>query len=419
VSIVVFGISHRSAPLDLLERCSIAAVDLPKRLADLTSRAHVSEAVLLSTCNRTEAYVVAEKFHGAFADVRNFFAETSHVAPEDLSDHLYVHHDEEAVEHLFSVTAGVRSVVLGESEILGQTKVAWEQARLEGAAGPVLNLLFRHAVETGKRARTETSIGRHTASVSHAAVEMATDRLGSFAGRKALIVGAGGMAEGMAVSLAQAGLSEVLVANRTYERAVTLAERVSGTALALDQLSSALVDVDVLLTSTGATSVIVDHASIDDVLVARRGRPLLIVDVAVPRDVAPAVADLPGVTLLDMEDLSKFAARGIEARSLEVERVNEIIEEETKRFGDVRSAREMAPIISSLRGQIEAIRRSEIERASSQLDSLDDQQRATVEMVTKSLVAKLLHGPTISLKEAAGSPKGDRLADSLRDLFDL
>jgi len=419
VSIVVFGISHRSAPHDLLERCSIAAVDLPKRLADLTSRAHVSEAVLLSTCNRTEAYVVAEKFHGAFADVRNFFAETSHVAPEDLSDHLYVHHDEEAVEHLFSVTAGVRSVVLGESEILGQTKVAWEQARLEGAAGPVLNLLFRHAVETGKRARTETSIGRHTASVSHAAVEMATDRLGSFAGRKALIVGAGGMAEGMAVSLAQAGLSEVLVANRTYERAVTLAERVSGTALALDQLSSALVDVDVLLTSTGATSVIVDHASIDDVLVARRGRPLLIVDVAVPRDVAPAVADLPGVTLLDMEDLSKFAARGIEARSLEVERVNEIIEEETKRFGDVRSAREMAPIISSLRGQIEAIRRSEIERASSQLDSLDDQQRATVEMVTKSLVAKLLHGPTISLKEAAGSPKGDRLADSLRDLFDL
>jgi glutamyl-tRNA reductase len=419
VSIVVFGISHRSAPLDLLERCSIAAVDLPKRLADLTSRAHVSEAVLLSTCNRTEAYVVAEKFHGAFADVRNFFAETSHVAPEDLSDHLYVHHDEEAVEHLFSVTAGVRSAVLGESEILGQTKVAWEQARLEGAAGPVLNLLFRHAVETGKRARTETSIGRHTASVSHAAVEMATDRLGSFAGRKALIVGAGGMAEGMAVSLAQAGLSEVLVANRTYERAVTLAERVSGTALALDQLSSALVDVDVLLTSTGATSVIVDHASIDDVLVARRGRPLLIVDVAVPRDVAPAVADLPGVTLLDMEDLSKFAARGIEARSLEVERVNEIIEEETKRFGDVRSAREMAPIISSLRGQIEAIRRSEIERASSQLDSLDDQQRATVEMVTKSLVAKLLHGPTISLKEAAGSPKGDRLADSLRDLFDL
>lgn len=419
MSIVVFGISHRSAPHDLLERCSIAAVDLPKRLADLTSRAHVSEAVLLSTCNRTEAYVVAEKFHGAFADVRNFFAETSHVAPEDLSDHLYVHHDEEAVEHLFSVTAGVRSVVLGESEILGQTKVAWEQARLEGAAGPVLNLLFRHAVETGKRARTETSIGRHTASVSHAAVEMATDRLGSFAGRKALIVGAGGMAEGMAVSLAQAGLSEVLVANRTYERAVTLAERVSGTALALDQLSSALVDVDVLLTSTGATSVIVDHASIDDVLVARRGRPLLIVDVAVPRDVAPAVADLPGVTLLDMEDLSKFAARGIEARSLEVERVNEIIEEETKRFGDVRSAREMAPIISSLRGQIEAIRRSEIERASSQLDSLDDQQRATVEMVTKSLVAKLLHGPTISLKEAAGSPKGDRLADSLRDLFDL
>ncbi|MFT5530322.1 MAG: glutamyl-tRNA reductase [Candidatus Poriferisodalaceae bacterium] len=419
MSIVVLGVSHRSAPLDLLERCTIAAADLPKCLADLNSREHVSEAVLLSTCNRTEAYVVAEKFHGAFADVRDFFAETFHVAPEDLSDHLYVLHDDAAVEHLFEVTAGVRSAVLGETEILGQTKVAWEQARLEASAGPVLNLLFRHAVETGKRARTETSIGRHTASVSHAAVEMATDRLGSLVDREVLIVGAGEMAEGMVVSLAAAGPNHVMVANRTHERAVELASRVDGDAVPLAELGRALADVDLLLTSTGATSVIVDHASIDEVVSARGGRPLLIVDVAVPRDVDPSVAELPGVTLLDMEDLSKFAARGIEARALEVERVKEIIAEETSRFSDVRSAREMAPIISSLRGQIEAIRQSELERQSSRLDGLDDQQRAAVEAVTRSLVAKLLHGPTIRLKDAAGSPKGDRLADSLRDLFDL
>lgn len=419
MSIVVLGLSHRSASLDLLERCAVTRPDLPKRLGDLAGREHISEAVLLSTCNRTEAYVVAEKFHGAFADVRHFFAEASHMAPEDLSDHLFVHYDDEAVEHLFEVTAGLRSAVLGENEILGQVKTAWETARVEGTSGPILNLLFRHATVTGKRARTETSIGRHIASVSQAAVAMAVERLGSLDGRKVVVVGAGDMAEGMVVALADSGPGEVLVANRTAERADSLAERIGGRALALDDLPSALTDVDVLLTSTGATSVLVDHGSIDEVVRIRDGRSLLIVDVAVPRDVDPAVASLPGVTLLDMEDLSAFANRGRAERRLEVERVSDIVSEEVVRFADVRSARSMDPIISSLRGQVEALRQGELERFGSQLGVLDDSQRQLVEALSKALAAKVLHGPTVALKDAAGTAKGDRLADSLRDLFDL
>jgi glutamyl-tRNA reductase len=419
LSIVVLGLNHRSAPLEMLEQCTVAPADLPKQLGELLSRDHVSEAVLISTCNRTEAYVVAEKFHAAYAEIRDFLATSAFLAPEDLADHVYVHHDEDAVRHLFDVASGLDSVVLGESEILGQTKSAWETARLEGTAGPVLNLLFRHAVEVGKRVRTETSIGRHTSSVSHAAVEMATRHLGTLEDRSVLVVGAGEMAEGMVVALASAGPSDVGIANRTHQRAVTLAERVGGRALALDELHNALCEVDVLLTSTGATSVIVDHASIGEVLDRRAGRPLLIVDIAMPRDVDPDVARIDGVTLLDMHDLSEFASLGQAERALEVARVREIVDDEARRFAEVRSAREMAPLIASLRGSVDAVRAVEVERLLQTLPGLDPPGRDAVEQFSKALVAKLLHGPTVALKDAAGSAKGDRLADSVRDLFEL
>jgi len=418
VSIVVLGLNHRSAPIELLEQCTVAPEDLPKQLGELASREHVSEAVLISTCNRTEAYVVAEKFHAAYAEIRDFFATAAFVAPEELTDFLYVHHDDDAVRHLFGVASGLDSVVLGEGEILGQTKTAWQNARVEGTAGPVLNLLFRHAVEVGKRARTETSISRHTASVSHAAVEMAEETLGSLTDRSVLVVGAGEMAEGMVVAVAGAGPRDVLIANRTAERAESLAGRVGGRSLPLDELADALCEVDVLLTCTGATSVIVDHASVGDVIQRRAGRPLLIVDIAMPRDVDPAVARLDGVTLLDMDDLSNFAAGGRAERSLEVDRVNSIVSEEASRFGDVRSAREMAPLIASLRGTAESLRLTELDRLLGS-HQLSPEQRAVVQQFSKGLVAKLLHNPTIALKDAAGTAKGDRLADSVRDLFDL
>lgn len=416
---MILGLSHQSAPLELLEKSTIASEDLPKKLTDLMQQDHISEAVVISTCNRTEIYVVAEKFHAAYAEVRDFLADNAFVAPEDIADYLYVHNDEDAVKHLFSVVSGLDSAVLGESEIQGQVKTAWETSRIEKSSGPALNLLFRHALETGKRVRSETSISRHTASVSHSAVLMATHHLGSLEKKKVLVVGAGEMAEGMVVALAAAGPQEVQVANRTIKKANDLAERIGGKTVALSELSVALSEVDLLLTSTGATSVILDHTSVEEVAKSRSGRPLLIVDIAVPRDVHPDTASINGVTLLDMDDLSAFAAVGIEERINEVENVQTIIDQEVKRFGDLRSAREMAPLISKLRINVDTIRCREIDRFFQSQSQFTDSDRVAIEQLTRTLTAKLLHKPTIGLKNSAGSAKGDRLADSVRDLFDL
>jgi glutamyl-tRNA reductase len=419
VSVVAIGLNHRTVPLDLLERTTIDASRLPKVLADLVGRANLSEAVVLSTCNRTEVYAVAERFHGGFGDVRDALSEAAFLAPEDFIDHLYVHYDVDAARHLFSVAAGLDSAVLGESEILGQVKAAWELAQQEGTAGPSLNMLFRHALEAGKRARTETTISHHTTSISQAAVAMAIDELGSIDGRRVVVLGAGEMGEGMATSLLGAGAGEVVVANRTWDRAVDVADRVGGRAARLSELDAVLADADLLLTSTGATSLLLEHASLETAMAGRHDRPMLIVDIAVPRDVDPAAGDIPGVTLLDMTHLRRFAESGIQSRQGEVVAVRAIVDEELDRFVEVRSAREAAPLVSELRSRAEEVRQLELERYRARLDHLPDADRETVEAITRGILAKLLHEPTVRLKDAAGSARGDRLADAMRDLFDL
>lgn len=419
MSVVVIGLNHRTMPLDQFEQMAIAEAELPKALGGIRATEHVAEAVVLSTCNRTEVYAVAEKFHGAYSDIRNFLADLAHVAPEDFSDHLYVHYDEGAVRHLFSVSCGLDSVVVGEHEILGQTKAAWDAARRESTVGPVLNTLFRHAIETGKRARTETSIGRHIASASQAAVAMAAERLGSLEGRSVLVVGAGEMGGGMAVTLSKAGVDEVLVANRTPERADELAARVGGRSVSLADLPAVLHTVDVLLTSTGATSLIVDQAGLAPLIAQRSGRPLLIVDIAVPRDVDTAVSALPGVTLLDMDDLRRFADAGLRARRREVIDVQSIIEDELERYRAVASARTVSPLIAKLYDGAEDIRSGELQRYAARLDGLDPRQREAVEALTRGILAKMLHRPTVVLKDTAGTARGERLAEAIRDIYDL
>jgi glutamyl-tRNA reductase len=406
-------------PLDLFERMTIDGARLPKALHDLASREHIGEVVVLSTCNRTEVYAIAERFHGAYADVRNFLAELAFVAPDEFADHLYVHYDAEAIRHLFAVSAGLDSAVIGEAEILGQVRTAWERAGSEGTAGPVLNLLFRHALQTGKRARTDTGIARGTASVSHAAVEMAAERLGDLAGKRVLIMGAGDMAEGMATALQGAGVTDVFVANRTWRKARALADRIGGQAVRLSDLSAALIDVDLLLTSTGATVPVVERDDFESVMDERAGAPLLIVDIAVPRDVDPTVRELPGVTLLDINDLRRFAQAGIERRSHEMAAVEAIIDEELARFRSAASARSAAPLVGALHAHAEQVREAELARFEHRLGELSDREREAVEALTKGLVAKLLHQPTVMLKDTAGSTTGERLADATRQLFDL
>ena len=419
MSVVVVGLNHRTVPLSLLERVTIDDTRLPKVLHDVLTHEHVSEAVVLSTCNRTEVYVVAEKFHPAYGDLRQFFSTLAFVSPEELADHLYVHDADSAASHLFRVASGVDSAVVGEAEILGQVRNAWDVAQVEGCAGSQLNLLFRHALEVGKRARTETGIGRHIASVSTAAVAMAEQRLGALGGRGILVMGAGDMGEGMVRALASKGVTDIRIANRTWENAAELAERVGGRAIHLDELEGSLAEVDLLLTGTGATSMIIEHSDIARIVSARAGRDLLIVDVAVPRDVDPSVSELPGVTLLDMDDLRSFAEAGMAERRREVALVETMIDEELDRFVSIRAAREVAPLVAALHEQADEVRRSELERYRARLGELDDRQLELVEALTHGIVAKMLHQPTVRLKDAAGTPRGERLAEALRDLFEL
>jgi glutamyl-tRNA reductase len=419
VSIVVIGLNHRTVPLELLERMIVSEERLPKALHDLTSRPNIGEAVVLSTCNRTEIYAVAERFHGAYEDVRDFLSDLAHLPAEAFADHLYSFYDDVTARHLFAVAAGIDSAVLGESEILGQVRVAWERAQAEGTARAGLNLLFRHALEVGKRARTETSIARHTTSVSQAAVMMARERLGSFEGRRVLLIGAGDMAAGMADALAHGGTAQVAVTNRTLDRAVAVASRINARAVSLAEVPELLAEVDLVLSSTGSVQPLVTRDDVDTAFARRRGRPLLCIDMAVPRDIDPGVGSIEGATLLDIDDLRAFAARGVVGRQREVAEVREIIDEEVSRYADAAHARTMSPLLGELHARAEEIRAAEVQRHSAKLRNVGDRERAAIDALTKGIVAKLLHEPTVRLKDVAGTPRGERLAEALRDLFDL
>lgn len=419
MSILVIGVNHRSGPLSVLERVALPGDEVPKAVERLASRDNVREVVLVSTCNRTEVYAVAEKFHGAYADIRDFFCEVGDLSADDLYPHLYSHHDDAAVNHLFEVAAGLDSAVVGETEILGQVRHAWEIAQREGGARTTMNLLFRHAIGVGKRARTETAIARGTASVSHAAVEMAAERLQGLEGRRVAVVGAGAMGEGIAVALRRSGTGEVVVVNRTPERGDALARRIEGRATGLDQLTDVLADTDVAITCTGASSPVVTRPVVDAAMQGRADRPLLLVDIAVPRDVASDVHDLDGVAVLDLDDLSAWAERGREQRQSEVERVRTIVAEEVERFALEATALQAAPLVAGLRHRAEQIRQAELARHAKHLGHLDDTTRELVESITRGLVAKLLHEPTVRLRDQAGSPRGERNAAAVADLFDI
>jgi glutamyl-tRNA reductase len=419
MSILVIGINHRSGPLSVLERVALAGDEIPKAVERLAQRDNVREVVLISTCNRSEVYAVTERFHGAYADIRDFFCEIGNLAPDELHPHLYSHHDDAAVSHLFEVAAGLDSAVLGESEILGQVRSAWEIAQREGGARTTMNALFRHALVVGKRARTETGIARGTASVSHAAVEMASDRLGGLEGRRVAVIGAGAMGEGIAVALRESGAGDVVVVNRTPERGDALAQRVHGVALGLDHLGQVLADTDVAITCTGAGVPLITLDAVTAAIAGRDGRRLLLVDIAMPRDVAADVNGLPGVDLLDIDDLNAWADRGRQQRRGEVDSVRTIVRDEVERFALESAALQAAPLVAALRERAEDLRLAELQRYAGRLGQLGEDDRRMVEAITRGMLAKLLHEPSVRLRDQAGSPRGERNAAAVADLFDL
>jgi glutamyl-tRNA reductase len=407
VTLALVGISHHRAPVELRERVAVdprGAEALARRLAD-----DVGEGVCLSTCNRTELYVVGP---GAQASAE---AALVGLGGEEIGGALYRLRDEAAALHLFRVAAGLDSMVPGEGEILGQVRGAFER----GAAGPVLDRLFRQALHAGRKARTQTAIGESPASVSSAAAALAEQVFGDLRGCRILLVGAGKVGEAAARNLVARGAELAFVANRTLDRADRLAARLGGVAIPLERAVEELASADVVISSTGAAEVVLGRDEVAGAHRARKGRPLFIIDLAVPRDVDPAVAELDGCYLYDIDDLEAVVAETLAGRRKEAERAERIVAEEAERFREWQASLEVVPAIASLRARAEEIRRGELRRAEARLGRLTEAERTVVEAVTAQIVNKLLHLPTVRMKQAAAAADGVLYAETVRHLFGL
>ncbi len=415
MSIVAFGLNHHSTPLELLERAVVPVADAAKLARAVVGDGPVAGAVVLTTCNRIEIYVDAERFHDSFAVVRDALVAASGVDPADLGRCLQALWESEAVEHLFSVASGLDSAVLGEHEILGQVRGAWQAARTESTLTPSLDRLFQRAVEVGKRVRTETAVGRGTVSVGHAAVGLAIQRLDGLAGRRALVVGAGAMAQVTAAALARAG-AHLVIANRTIARAEALAATLDGAeAVGLDALAHELGRADAVVVATTVAEPVVTVADLD----SGAQRAVLVVDLGLPRNVDPAARALVRVDLADLEDIRSFSEAGLASRREAAGEASELVAEAAARFAGERLARGADPVVAGLRTWAEELRLAELARYRGRLAGLDEDQRAVVEDLTRTLLAKVLHEPTMALKDAAGTPRGTRLAGAAAELFPL
>ena len=404
MSVVLVGISHHQAPVELRER---AALD-PKRASELakTLAGDRSEAVCLSTCNRTELYLADESPDGAEEK-----AEAALLALEaDLGPALYRLRDEEAALHLFRVAAGLDSLVPGEGEILGQVRAA----HAAGATGSIVDRLFRQALHAGKKARTETAIGESPASVSSAAAALAGQVFGDLRGRAVVVIGAGKVGELAVRSLVSRGAAIAFVANRTPDRAQELAARFGGTPLSLERVGDALTRADVVLSSTSAPGWTLTREVVERALPERRGRPLFLIDLAVPRDLDPTIHELDGCYLYDIDDLEAVVAETLAGRSREAERAETIVAAEADRFRAWQASLNVVPAIASLRARAEEIRAAELDRA-----KLNDAERRAADSVTAAVLNKLLHLPTIRMKQAAAAADGVIYADAVRHLFGL
>ena len=418
VGIKVLGVNHRTAPLEIRERFAHGPHEVPGALARVLA-AGAAGGVLLSTCNRTEFYLVADDEPAVEAAWSLLGERLGGTALAAAREYGYVARDREAVRHLYRVSAGLDSMILGESQIQGQVRDAWEVSRAQ--AGPVLHRLFQTALHVGSRVRTETALGMGTASAASAAVAVAGKIFGDLAGRTALILGAGDVAELAATCLTNEGVQVTLVANRTQERARAIAERLGGAAraLTLEEAWPHFATTDIALCSTAAPHAVVTWERVGDVIAARRGRPLCILDLAVPRDVEPAVAQLENVFLYDVDDLQTVAAQATARRRDEVPAAEQIVEEETDLFWAWYGGLGVVPVIKEFRGRMEQLRAAELERAMRQLGHLSPEDRARVEQFSQALLNKFLHQPTVALKAAAEQGRGYGLLEALRRLFGL
>jgi glutamyl-tRNA reductase len=426
MSLLVVGLSHRTAPIPVLERAALSPENVAKLLGDVVGTEHVNEAIAVATCNRLEVYADVAKFHGALTDLSELIGHYTGVGTEELAAHLYVHYDSRAAQHLFTVACGLDSMVVGEPQVLGQLRSALAAGQTQGTAGPVLNDLAQTALRVGKRAHSETGLDQAGQSLVTAALELAVPHLAGGRPRRACVVGAGSMSALATVTLLrQYPDLPVTVVNRTFERAERLAAAAGARALPFDRLAEALADADLVISCTGSaetvlTAGVFDSARVDGAALDAATAPRTVIDLALPRDVAPEVADLPGVTLIDLQRIAgaeRDAISRVAAGS--VEAVRRIIAEEVTAYDAALRAATVAPTVTALRGMAAGVVGAELARFDGRTAGLDPKIRAEVAQTVRRVVDKLLHEPTVRVKQLAVEPGGAEYAAALRALFNL
>jgi glutamyl-tRNA reductase len=412
MTVIVVGLSHRTAPVSVLEKAAVPGDDLRKTLDELQHAETISEVLLLSTCNRIEVYADVARFHPAVADITTVLARHAGLAIADLSDHLYVHFAEAAAEHMFAVASGLDSMVVGESQILGQLRSSYSLGAEVGSIGTVLHDLSQTSLRVGKRVHSETGIDRAGASIVSVALDRAEAVLGTLERRRVVIVGAGSMGALAGATLRRRGVTDIVVLNRSAERAERLAASVGGRSASLSELATEIAGADLLVSSTGSTGLVVEA----DAISSRASRPLVVLDLALPRDVDPVVGSQLGVTYVDLEALRSSGAM---VSDDEVRAATAIVAEELRNYLAEQQQLAVAPTVTALRARANQVIDGELTRLDGRLPGLNDATRREVADAVRRAVEKVLHAPTVRVKELAATPGGDQYAAALRELFDL
>jgi glutamyl-tRNA reductase len=419
MNIVVVGLSHKTASVDIREKVAFAPNHMEKPLQELLAIPDITEAVIVSTCNRVEIYASSRDIAGGMARLKRFLADYHHLPLETLESHLYALHGEAAIRHVFRVASSLDSMVVGEPQILGQIKTSYGYAAEYKSSGIILNRFLHKAFSVAKRVRTETKIASSAVSVAFAAVELAKKIFGDLTDKTVMLIGAGEMCELAAKHFLNSGARGVMVTNRTYERAVKLAEEFEGKAVNFDELFDHLHKADIILSSTGAPHFIIGQKDIDEVIRRRKLKPMFFIDIAVPRDIDPKVNDVDNVYLYTVDDLNGIVQSNLEQRGKEAQKAEEIVDQEIGQFFKWLSSLEVTPTIVALRSRFEEIRQAELAKTVAGWKDLPPGDRKRLEALTSAIINKLLHNPTSVLKQTGQGGRTDLYVDALRQLFEL
>ncbi|WP_099352090.1 glutamyl-tRNA reductase [Fredinandcohnia onubensis] len=416
---LMVGLNYRTAPVEIREKLTFDPDSIAQAMKELKGKKSILENIIVSTCNRTEIYAVVDQLHTGRYYIKDFLSQWFGIDKEEFTPYLSIFEDEGAVEHLFHVTCGLNSMVVGETQILGQVRSSFLSAQEKGTSGTVFNHLFKQSITLAKRAHSETEIGSNAVSVSYAAVELAKKIFGDLTNKNVLILGAGKMGELAVQNLHGSGVGKVTVMNRTFEKAQNLAEKFQGEAKTIEELQCALVEADIMISSTGAKGYVITQEMMQDVERMRKGRPLFMVDIAVPRDLDPGLADLESVFLYDIDDLEGIVEANLQERKVAAEEIELMIESEIVEFKNWLNTLGVVPVISALRNKALAIQAETMESIERKMPNLTDRERKVLNKHTKSIINQLLKDPILQAKELAAKPNAEESLSLFMKIFDI